>query len=98
MTDILTPKGSAIFLERPEATKQIGAVHLPDSAHHTANEGYVYALGPDCDPRLAQVGDFVIYASYAAPEYLTLDDDTTLTIIDESEILAFERMETNNAV
>jgi chaperonin GroES len=91
----LKPLGDRLVvepIEREETTAS--GILLPETAKEKPQEGKVIAVGPgklDDDGKRVkmevQEGDRVLYAKYAGTE-IKLDDDRTVLILKESDVLA----------
>jgi chaperonin GroES len=91
----LKPLGDRLVvepIEREETTAS--GILLPETAKEKPQEGKVVAVGPgkldDDGNRVkmeVQEGDRVLYAKYAGTE-IKLDDDRTVLILKESDVLA----------
>ncbi len=91
---MLTPLHDNVIVERDEAEKKIGKIHLPDVARDRPQQGTVIAIGPGkmVDGKLQpmsdrlKVGAKVIFTMYGGDE--VEHDGKKLLAIPESKILA----------
>lgn len=89
----IKPVGNRVVIERVEAEKSKGGILLPESAKEKPRQGKVLAVGSGRvdekgrnHPLDVQVGDRVLFSSYAGTEYKS--DDTEFLIVSEDDILA----------
>lgn len=87
------PLGNRVLIKRIEAKVMKGSILLPDSAREKPKQGEVLAVGPgkyDDQGRLqslhVQVGDQVLFSSYAGSE-VKMEEEGEYLILSEEEIL-----------
>lgn len=89
---MIYPTNDNVFVERCEAAKMDGLIHIPDKSQRAPSEGIVYSIGPMCQLHpetgqyLLQPGQRIMWASYAG-EHME-HGDLTLVQIPESSVLA----------
>ena len=90
----IKPLGNRILVKRSKAPLSKGGILLPDSAQEKPKEGEVVAVGPgqydDAGTLKAlevQVGETVLFGSYAGIEIKTDHLDEQYLILSEEEIL-----------
>ncbi len=90
----IKPLGTRILIRRSKATTSKGGILLPDSAQEKPKEGEVIAVGPGKhaeDGTLVisklQVGDRVLFGSYAGTEIKTDNIDEEYLILAEEDVL-----------
>ena len=89
----IKPLGNRLVVERMEAQTTKGGILLPETAKEKPRQGKVVAVGPGkvdekgclC-PVEVQIGNQVLFSSYAGTEYKT--DDIEFLILSEDDILA----------
>jgi len=94
MSRILEPLGDYILARQVDAKDQSeGGIIIPDQAKQKPKEAEILAVGPgkrletgELIPMLVEVGDMVVFASYAGQE-IELDDEPFL-LLRQDEILA----------
>jgi len=89
----LKPLGNRIVVRRKEAKTTKGGILLPEAAQEKPRQGEVLAVGPgkvdENGKSLGmelQVGQEVLFSSYAGTEYKT--DDGEFLILSEDDVLA----------
>lgn len=90
----IKPLGNRILVKRTKAALTKGGILLPESAQEKPKEGDVIAVGPgkfDEEGKLTpveiQIGDRVLFGSYAGTEIQTDSLDEQYLILSEDEIL-----------
>lgn len=90
----IKPLGNRVLVKRSEAKTSKGGILLPDTAKEKPKQGEVLAVGPGkmdekgkTQPMYVQVGDKVLFSSYAGTEVKTEDLDAEYLIMTEEEIL-----------
>ena len=89
----LKPLGNRIVVQRKEAKTSKGGILLPEAAKEKPREGHVLAVGPGRTddkgvhtPIDLNVGDEILFSSYAGTEYKT--DGCDYLIMSEEDVLA----------
>lgn len=89
------PLGNRILVKRAEAQTTKGGIFLPDSAQEKPKQGEVVAVGLgkiDDDgknvPMEVQVGDRVLFSSYAGTEVKVEADEPEYLVMSEEDVLA----------
>jgi len=90
----IKPLGNRILVKRTKAVATKGGILLPESAQEKPKEGEVIAVGPGkldeagkLTPVEIQMGDRVLFGSYAGTEIKTDSLDEQYLILSEDEIL-----------
>ncbi len=90
----IRPLGNRVLVKRFQAKTSKGGIILPDSAQEKPKQGEVVAVGPGkmneegkLEEMVLQVGDKVLFSSYAGTEVKTDDADSEYLIISQDEIL-----------
>ena len=90
----IRPLGNRVLVKRLAAQTSKGGILLPESAKEKPKQGQVVAVGPgklDEQGRLkaltVQVGDTVLFSSYAGTEVKSDDADEDFLILSEDDIL-----------
>ncbi|NGX39142.1 MAG: 10 kDa chaperonin [Chlamydiae bacterium] len=90
----IKPLGNRILVKRTKAEASKGGILLPESAQEKPKAGEVIAVGPgkhDEEGNLKaldiQVGDQVLFGSYAGTEVMTDQTDEEYMILAEDEVL-----------
>jgi chaperonin GroES len=90
----IRPLGNRVLVKRFQAKTSKGGIILPDSAQEKPREGEVLAVGPgkrdengNAVKMSVQVGDTILFSSYAGTEIKTEDLDSEYLIMSEEEIL-----------
>jgi chaperonin GroES len=110
MSKIPVPLGSRVILVKEEAPETSeGGIVIPDKAREKPLTAKVIAVGADCSrvnlpthPRRGipkseirlQVGDEVVYASFAGTEFTINGQD--IIVVDEEDIMLVLREESND--
>jgi len=88
----IKPLGNRVLVKRSEAQRSKGGILLPDTAQEKPKQGEVVAVGPGkltedgtTTPLEVQVGDLVLFSSYAGTE--VNDQDEQYLIMSEDDIL-----------
>lgn len=94
MTKKYKPLGNRVLVERSQAKTTKGGVILPESAQEKPKQGRVVEVGPgkynadgNIDPMTLQIGDEVLFSSYAGTEVKDDSSESSLMIISEDDIL-----------
>lgn len=89
----IKPLGNRIVVRRKEAITTKGGILLPEAAQEKPRQGEVLAVGPGkIDEKgkqqivQLQVGDEILFSSYAGTEYKT--DEGDFLILSEDDVLA----------
>ena len=89
----IKPLGSRILVERQEAMTSKGGILLPESAQQKPKQGIVLAVGPGKTddqgkhhPVELNVGDEILFSSYAGTEYKS--DTQEFLLLNEDDVLA----------
>ncbi|NDD59021.1 MAG: co-chaperone GroES [Chlamydiae bacterium] len=90
----IQPLGNRVLVKRFQAKTTRGGIILPDSAQEKPKQGEVVATGPgkmDDDGRYkkmsVQIGDHVLFTSYAGTAVKTSSTDEEYLIMSEEDIL-----------
>lgn len=90
----IKPLGNRVLIKREKKTSSKGGILLPDSAQEKPKEGTIVAKGPgklNDDGKLevmnVEVGDLVLFSSYAGTEVKDQSDDEEYLIMSEDDIL-----------
>jgi chaperonin GroES len=90
----LKPLGNRVLVQRSKVKTTKGGILLPDSAQEKPKEGKVVAVGPgkmddsgQIEALSVQVGDTVLFGSYAGTEVKGMGEDDEFLILSEDEIL-----------
>lgn len=93
-TEHIKPLGNRVLVRRLQAKTTRGGIILPDSAQEKPKQGDVVAVGPGkrteegvLKPMTVQVGDRVLFTSYAGTEVKTADAEQEYLIMSEEDIL-----------
>lgn len=93
-TKHIKPLGNRILVKRSEAKTSKGGIILPDSAQEKPKQGEVVAVGPGKTDECGkvqnlhvQVGDQVLFSSYAGTEVKTEETEAEYLIMSEDDIL-----------
>lgn len=88
------PLGNRVLVKRNEAISVKGGILLPDSAKEKPKQGEILSVGPgkkDKEGKLkemtVQVGDKVLFSTYAGVTLSTNDQDGEYLILSEDDIL-----------
>ncbi len=88
----LKPLGNRVVIKRRQAQTSKGGILLPETAKEKPKEGEVIAVGPgkandegQIEKLSVQVGDIVLFGSYAGTE--VKHDDEEYLIMSEDDIL-----------
>jgi chaperonin GroES len=94
MSKQIKPLGNRILIKRIQAKTSKGGILLPDSAQEKPKQGEVLAVGPgkineegDLQKMHVQVGDLVLFSSYAGMEVKAEGSDAECLILTEEEVL-----------
>jgi chaperonin GroES len=92
-TQHIKPLGNRVLVKRSEITMSKGGILLPENAQEKPRQGEVVAIGPgkmDDKGNLKTVnlniGDVVLFSSYAGTEVKTEDDQADFLIMSEDDI------------
>lgn len=90
----IKPLGNRVLIKRSKVNASKGGILLPESAQEKPKQGEVVAVGPggrddlgNLKPLNVQVGDTVMFSSYAGSEVKTEDDQAEYLIMSEDDIL-----------
>lgn len=85
----IKPLGNRLLVRRKKAPTSKGGILLPETAQEKPKEGEVIAVGPGKDDKSmnVQVGDHVLFGSYAGTEVQSENADEELLILTEDEVL-----------
>jgi chaperonin GroES len=90
----VNPLGNRVLVKRSEAKTSQGGIILPDSAQEKPKEGTVIAVGPgkmnekgETEEMTVQIGDTVLFSSYAGTELKESENNEELIILSEDDIL-----------
>jgi len=90
----IKPLGNRILIKRNEAEASCGGILLPDSAQESPKRGEVLAVGPGkmnekgtITPMNVQVGEQVLFSSFAGTEVET-NDEMKYLVMSEEDVLA----------
>jgi chaperonin GroES len=90
----LKPLGNRVLVQRSKVKTTKGGILLPDTAQEKPKEGKVIAVGPgkmddsgQIEALSVQVGDTVLFGSYAGTEVKGMGEDDEFLILSEDEIL-----------
>lgn len=90
----IKPLGNRVLVKRFEAKTTKGGIILPDTAKEKPKQGEIVAVGPGKRdeegtllPMHVQVGDKVLFSSYAGTEVKTSEQDGEYLIMSEDDIL-----------
>ena len=90
----IKPLGNRVLVKRSEAKTTKGSILLPESAKEKPKQGEVVAVGPGkldeegkLIPMNVQVGDQVLFSTYAGSEVKTEETDAEYLIMAEEDIL-----------
>ena len=90
----IRPLGNRVLVKRSEAKLSKGGILLPETAQEKPKQGEVIAIGPgklddkgNPQPLTVQVGDVVLFSSYAGTEVKTTDEEGDYLILSEDDIL-----------
>lgn len=91
----IRPLGNRVLVKRAESRVSKGGILLPETAQEKPKEGEVIAVGPGKEdkegnriPMSLNVGDKVLFTSYAGTEFKPEGEEKELLIISEDDILA----------
>lgn len=94
MNKKITPLGNRVLIKRQQQTTTKGGIYLPESAQEKPRQGEVIAVGPGkydekgtIKPLHIQVGDQVLFSSYAGSEVKMDDTQEEYLILSEDDIL-----------
>lgn len=89
----IKPLGNRVVVRRKEAITTRGGILLPEAAQEKPRQGEVLAVGPGkmdeegkVHPTQLEVGQEILFSSYAGTEYKT--DDGEFLILSEDDVLA----------
>lgn len=89
----IKPLNNRILVKRAKAQTTKGGIILPDTAQEKPKEGEVVAVGPGLrnedgvlQPMAVNVGDRVLFSSYAGTEVKDIESDEYL-ILSEDDVL-----------
>ena len=90
----IQPLGNRVLVKRSEMKLSKGGILLPETAQEKPRQGEVVAVGPgklDDKGNLKkvdlQVGDQVLFSSYAGTEVKTKDEHADYLIMSEDDVL-----------
>ena len=90
----IKPLGNRVLVKRFQSRTSKGGILLPDTAQEKPKQGEVLATGPgkvDEEGRIqkmnVQIGDKVLFSSYAGSEVKTEETDSEYLIMSEEDIL-----------
>ena len=90
----IRPLGNRVLVKRSEMKTSKGGILLPETAKEKPRQGEVVAVGPGkvddkghLKPLELQVGDLVLFSSYAGTEVKTDETDGDFLIMSEDDIL-----------
>lgn len=90
----IRPLGNRVLVKRFQAKTSKGGILLPDSAQEKPKQGEVIAVGPGkideegtMQKMIVQVGNKILFSSYAGTEVKTEDSEAEYLIMSEDEIL-----------
>jgi chaperonin GroES len=90
----MKPLGNRVLVKRSEMKTSRGGILLPDSAQEKPRQGEVIAVGPGKFDEAGkfksmnvQIGDQVLFSSYAGTEVKTEDGQADYLIMSEDDIL-----------
>lgn len=91
----IRPLGNRVLVKRSEPKTSKGGILLPESAKEKPRQGEILAVGPGkldekghLKPLSVQVGDVVLFSSYAGTEVKTDNDaEDNYLILSEDDIL-----------
>jgi chaperonin GroES len=93
MSKKIKPLGNRIVVKRQETKTTKGGILLPETAQEKPRQGKVVAVGPGkidekgkSLPLDVEVGDEILFSSYAGTEYKS--DDIDYLILSEEDVLA----------
>ena len=94
MSKQIRPLGNRVLVKRFQAKTSKGGILLPDSAQEKPKQGEVLAVGPGklneegvLKPLTVQVGDEVLFSSFAGTKVETEESDVECLIMSEEDIL-----------
>lgn len=89
----IKPLGNRVLVKRSEIKMTKGGILLPETAQEKPRQGEVVAVGPgktddkgNVKAMELNVGDVVIFSSYAGTEVKTEDDQGDFLIMSEEDI------------
>lgn len=91
----IQPLRDKVLVKRLRAQKSKGGILLPDSAQEKPRQGHIEAVGPgrrdaegNLQPLELQVGDRVLFSSYAGTEVeVAADPEAEYLILGEEDVL-----------
>ena len=90
----IKPLGNRVLIKRSKSNTSKGGILLPETAQEKPKQGEVIAVGPGAiddagklKPLHVQVGNTVMFSSYAGSEVKTDDDQAEYLIMSEDDIL-----------
>lgn len=90
----INPLGNRILVQRAKNQTSKGGILLPDSAQEKPKEGVVLAVGRgkvnekgQIEPMTVQVGDKILFGSYAGMEVKNPEKEGEFLILTEDEVL-----------
>lgn len=91
----IKPLNNRVLVKRFKAKKTQGGILLPETAQEKPKEGEVVAVGPGMHddegalrPLMVNVGERILFSSYAGTEIKSIDADEEFLILSEDDILA----------
>lgn len=92
------PLGNRVLIKRSQALTTKKGILLPDTAQEKPKEGEVLAAGPgktdkngNAEPMTLQVGDRILFTSYAGTEVKNEEGEEDYLIMSEDDVLAVIR-------
>ena len=89
----IQPLGNRVLVKRSEMKMSKGGILLPETAQEKPKQGEVVAVGPgkvddtgNLKAMSVNIGDFVLFSSYAGTEVKTEDDQAEYLIMSEDDI------------
>lgn len=90
----IRPLGNRVLIKRSEAKTTKGGILLPESSKEKPRQGEVIAVGPgklddkgSLKQMTVEVGDIVLFASYAGTEVKSDNTDGEYLILSEDDLL-----------
>lgn len=90
----IQPLGNRVLVKRTKAQTSKGGIILPETAQEKPKQGEIVAAGPGkldeegvLHPIHVNVGDLVLFGSYAGTEVKTDERDVEYLILSEDDIL-----------
>ncbi len=93
-TEHIKPLGNRVLVKRAESKLSKGNILLPETAQEKPKQGEIVAVGPgkyddkgNVTAMNVQVGDTVLFSSFAGTAVKTDDDQADYLIMSEDDIL-----------